>query len=72
MARKMKNNEKEQFDLIEVACNKIHGVAGLLSQGETTEDLILQKVDSLGLSEILRGCAREIQNALDKLHGLPE
>lgn len=63
----MEETTKDALDSIEGACTKIHGVAGLLAAGDTTEELILQKVDALGISAILRDCARDIQDKLDEL-----
>ncbi|MHB9097123.1 MAG: hypothetical protein ACYC5X_04790 [Syntrophales bacterium] len=58
---------KEDLDAIDRASAKIHGLAGLFEAGETAEDLVLQKVDAVGISTILRDCARDIQEALDGL-----
>jgi hypothetical protein len=63
MEEKTRNALKD----IDRACDKIHGVAGLLAQGSTTEEIVLQKVDAEGISIILRDCARDIQEVIDGL-----
>lgn len=63
----MEEKTRNALKYIDGACDKIHGIAGLLAQGETTEDIVLHKVDALGISAILRGCARDIQGVIDGL-----
>lgn len=65
----MEEKARVALNYIDEVCYKIHGVAGLLDQGETTEELVLQKVDALGISAILRCCARDIQGSIDGLLG---
>jgi hypothetical protein len=65
----MEEKTKDALHCIDATCYKIHGLAGLFEQGETTEELVLQKVDALGISAILRGCARDIQAVTDSLLG---
>lgn len=61
----MEKKTRDALDRIDKTCDKIHGIAGLLNQGSTTEEIVIQKVDAEGLSAILRGCARDIQGEID-------
>ncbi len=58
---------KEKLKTIDRESEKLHGLAGMFAAGTTTEDLVLQKVDALGISAILRDCSNNIQEALDEL-----